>query len=44
METAHDLNPDDASDAAQDHDDDGYTDIEEYINGLRAKVARGTGF
>lgn len=33
-EKAHDLNPDDASDAAKDRDDDGYTNIEEYVNGL----------
>ena len=33
-EKAHDLNPDDASDAAEDRDDDGYTNIEEYINSL----------
>jgi hypothetical protein len=33
-ETAHGLNPHDASDAAGDRDGDGYTNIEEYINSL----------
>jgi hypothetical protein len=33
-ETAHKLNPTDASDAAKDRDGDGYTNIEEYVNGL----------
>lgn len=33
-EKAHDLNPNDASDAAKDRNDDGYTNIEEYVNGL----------
>jgi len=33
-ETAHKLNPKDASDAAKDRDGDGYTNIEEYVNGL----------
>ena len=33
-ETAHGLNPADASDAAGDRDGDGYTNIEEYINSL----------
>ncbi len=32
-ETAHGLNPKDASDAAGDADKDGYTNVEEYING-----------
>ncbi len=32
-ETAHGLNPSDASDAAGDADSDGYTNVEEYING-----------
>ncbi len=32
-EKAHGLNPNDASDAAEDKDNDGYTNIEEYLNG-----------
>ena len=28
------LNPGDASDGAKDRDGDGYTNVEEYINGL----------
>ncbi len=35
-ETAHKLNPRDASDAAADRDGDGYTNIEEYLNWLAA--------
>lgn len=33
-ETAHKLNPNDASDAVKDRDGDGYTNIEEYINSV----------
>jgi hypothetical protein len=33
-ETAHKLNPKDASDASKDRDGDGYTNIEEYVNSL----------
>lgn len=33
-EKDHGLNPEDASDAAGDRDGDGYTNVEEYINGL----------
>jgi len=33
-ETAHHLNPNDASDAVKDRDGDGYTNIEEYINSV----------
>ncbi len=33
-ESAHGLNPRDASDAAKDRDSDGYTNLEEYINEL----------
>jgi hypothetical protein len=35
-ETRYGLNPRDASDANQDRDTDGYTNIEEYINGTDA--------
>ncbi len=37
-ETARGLNPADASDSALDRDGDGYTNIEEYINGLAEPV------
>jgi hypothetical protein len=33
-EKMHGLDPDDASDASDDRDADGYTNIEEYVNGL----------
>ncbi|HUP14388.1 MAG TPA: hypothetical protein VM187_19330, partial [Niastella sp.] len=33
-ETAHKLNPNDATDAVKDRDGDGYTNIEEYINSV----------
>ena len=33
-EKARGLNPKNASDAAKDRDQDGYTNVEEYINGL----------
>lgn len=33
-ETSHGLDPKNAADAAQDRDGDGYTNIEEYVNGL----------
>jgi hypothetical protein len=33
-EKARKLNPRDPSDAAKDRDGDGYTNIEEYVNGL----------
>jgi hypothetical protein len=33
-ETARKLNPKDPSDASKDRDGDGYTNIEEYVNGL----------
>ena len=40
-ETKHGLNPNDASDASGDLNGDGYTNIEDFLNGLdpRAKVA-----
>lgn len=34
-ETTHKLNPNDPSDAAQDRDNDGYTNIEEFINSVK---------
>jgi pectate lyase len=37
-ETAHHLNPRDPSDSNADRDNDGYTNVEEYINGLGKKV------
>jgi len=37
-EKTHGLNPADASDGVKDRDSDGYTNIEEYINGLVASV------
>jgi hypothetical protein len=37
-EEAHGLNPHDASDAAGDKDNDGYTNIEEYLNGTDPDV------
>ncbi len=42
-ETAHGLNPNDASDANGDADGDGYTNIEEYINGLIPPPGMATG-
>jgi hypothetical protein len=33
-ETKHGLNPNDASDAAEDKNGDGYTNIEDFLNGL----------
>jgi hypothetical protein len=33
-EKDHGLNPDDASDGNRDRDNDGYTNLEEYLNGL----------
>ena len=33
-ETAHQLNPNDATDAVKDRDGDGYTNIEEFINSV----------
>jgi len=36
-ENAQGLNPNDASDATQDRDDDGYTNLEEYLNRLTDK-------
>ncbi|HVU31796.1 MAG TPA: hypothetical protein VHE61_00080 [Opitutaceae bacterium] len=38
-ETAHGLNPHDASDANADRDHDGYTNIEEYLNSLATPAA-----
>ena len=40
-ENAHGLNPQDASDAAGDLNGDGYTNIEDFLNGLdpRAEMA-----
>jgi hypothetical protein len=35
-EGSHKLNPNDPADAGQDRDGDGYTNIEEYLNGLGA--------
>ena len=37
-ETAHDLDPG-ADDSAADRDDDGYTNVEEYVNDLAGAVA-----
>jgi hypothetical protein len=36
-ETKHGLNPDDASDGAADADKDGYTNVEEFLNGTNPK-------
>jgi|GEM_PF-837058 len=36
-EKAHGLSPTDASDGTKDRDGDGYTNVEEYLNGLAAK-------
>jgi hypothetical protein len=35
-ETAHGLDPKDASDGSKDRDGDGYTNVEEYLNDLVA--------
>ena len=32
--TAHGLNPNDASDGPKDADSDGYTNVEEFLNGI----------
>ena len=40
-EIKHELNPNDASDAAKDANGDGYTNIEKYLNGLEPSKARG---
>ena len=39
-EIAHGLNPHDPSDASQDLNGDGYTNIEDYINGLDPRAPR----
>jgi len=39
-ELARGLDPSDASDGAMDRDDDGYTNVEEYINGLCSTTAK----
>lgn len=39
-ETAHGLNPKDASDATQDLNGDGYTNIEDFINGLDPRAPK----
>ena len=39
-ETAHGLNPKDAVDATGDPNDDGYTNIEDFINGLDPKAKK----
>lgn len=39
-ETAHGLNPHDASDATKDANDDGYTNIEDFINGLDPRAPK----
>ena len=41
-ETEHGLNPNDASDAAKDNDGDGYTNIEEFLNGTDPRSAERT--
>jgi pectate lyase len=37
-EKDHGLNPDDASDGNRDRDNDGYTNLEEYLNGLASSI------
>ena len=37
-EKNHGLNPDDASDGNRDRDNDGYTNLEEYLNGLVSSI------
>lgn len=39
-ETAHGLNPNDASDAVKDSNGDGYTNIEDFINGLDPRAPK----